>query len=517
MSETYTITAIAPIARKQDAQLEKARAVALRLGALRKDVWAKYGGFKAWGADSFALEREFKLTNPPSMYKTDMKCWNRTFLQVIDDIKMTHAAIRTAVFPNIYRYIPKEQQKDAFNKLKTTEFMTDNRLHRWVRNQSHRGGTNVNSHIVLTHNGGATFQREGRITKITFSGLPIANSNRYEKITLKFRTGVVNLKGYATIIFHDDGVCRLHYPVKKDILQNASTETVGVDKGYTEALFGSDGVAYGAGIGKVMTKASDKLNATGKRRNKLHALAKNTDNAKKKANIIKNNLGRKKLDHTTKAKQNELKSIIRKDVNKLFGKYSRVVCEDLSQHIKSKGQMKRMNRILGNWCKGEIQKSLEEIAMRTGSTVAVVNPAYTSQVNRKNGTLLGTRSGDYFTSHTGEVFHADKNAGGNILDRDSDRDITRYMKAEQVLKVLLNRTACFLEQNGKTMLDAHNLGWLSEKHYAAARKYGIGVHPKGLDSIPGGVSAPSMKPRKNRVSNQAANKMINGSNYGNLS
>ena len=517
MVDTYTVTAIAPIARKQDVQLEKARAVALRLGALRKDVWAKYGGLKAWGADSFALEREFKLTNPPSMYKTDMKCWNRTFLQVVDDIKMTHAAIRTAVFPNIYRHIPKEDQKEAFNKLKTTEFITDNRLHRWVRNQSHRGRTNVNNHIVLTHNGGATFQREGRITKITFSGLPIENSNRYEKITLKFRTGKVNLKGYATIIFHDDGVCRLHYPVKREIEQNQSTEKVGVDKGYTEALFCSDGVVYGAGIGKVMTESSDKLNKTGKRRNKLSALLRNTDNQKKKDNIIKNNLGRNKLAKKTNAKQNQLKSIIRKDVRILFSKYGKVVCEDLSQHIKSKSQHKRMNRILGNWCKGEIQKSLEEIATRTGSILSIVNPAYTSQVNRKNGTLLGMRSGDYFTSHTGEVFHADKNAGGNILDRDSDPDITRYMKAEQVLKVLLNRTAIFLEQNGKSMLDAYNSGWLSEKHYAASKKYGIGVHAKALDSISGGVSAPKMKPRKNRVSNQSANKKISSPNYVSLS
>ena len=511
---TYTVTAIAPIARGQATELEKARAVAMRLGALRKDIWNKYGGLQAWGADSYKLEREFKQTNPCQMYGTDMKCWNRTFLQVIDDIKMTHAAIRTEVFKKIYRYIDKPEQKEAFNKLRTLEFLKDNRLHRWVRNESHRGHTEVDNHIVLTHNGGALFQREGRLTKVTFSGSPIeGKNNRYEKITLKFRTGKVDLKGYGTVIFHDDGVVRLHYPVNKEADENPSTEVVGVDKGYTEALYGDDGIEYGAGIGKIMTTASDKMNLKGKRRNQLHALAKNTEDPQKTENIIKNNLGRLKLDKTTAAKQQQLKSIIRKDVNLLFKQYGKVVCEDLSQPIKSKQQFKKMNRRLSNWCKSEIHKSLEEIALRTGSVVQTINPSYTSQCDPVTHTLLGTRVGDRFTRYTGDVIHADISAASVIKHRGNDTEITRYMRAEEVQRILLKRTAIFLAGIGKTLEDAFNLGWLDIKHLCAAKKYGHCVLSQELAGEVGAVSAAAMKPRKNHAPQQAANKKVSNHIY----
>jgi hypothetical protein len=116
-------------------------------------------------------------------------------------------------------------------------------------------------------------------TQVNFNGLPIeGKNNRYEKITLRFKTGKVNLAGYGTIIFHEDGVIRLHYPVKKTATVNSSDGVIGVDKGYTEAQYGSDKVVYGAGIGKIISQQADWLKAKMQNRHKLHTLYKKTGN-----------------------------------------------------------------------------------------------------------------------------------------------------------------------------------------------------------------------------------------------
>jgi IS605 OrfB family transposase len=296
---------------------------------------------------------------------------------------------------------------------------------------------------VLCHKNGAIFNRKNRITEVVFNGLPIdGKNNRYEKITLCFKTGKVNLAGYATIIFHENGSIKLHYPVKKEIIENNNSESIGVDKGYSEALYGSDNKVYGARIGKIITKQSDWLKAKMQNRNKLHALYKKTSNI----NILKNNLGRKKLIKQTDKIQMQLKSIIRCDVKKLFAHYGTVVCEDLSVKFKNKNLGKKTNRRLSAWCKGEIHKALTEISQRTDSELKIVNPAYTSQVDYLTGTLLGTRKGDCFIRYTGEVIQADYNAANVILARGNDKEINRFTPYQKVKEILLKRTACFIEK-----------------------------------------------------------------------
>lgn len=442
--KTYTVTQIANAAKNTDEDIQKARELAYRLGELRGDLWNKFGGVQAWGVKAAGLIRDFKITNPPENYQLDFKNWDKTASQVLDDIQMTHAAIREQVIRLIYARYPEKVERSALCKaLKTLAYQENNVLHRWVRDASGRGHTQVDNHIVLCHNNGAKFNRKNRITEVVFNGLPIeGKNNRYEKITLKFKTGKVNLTGYGTIIFHEDGVIRLHYPVKKTATENASTEKIGVDKGYTEALYGSDKQVYAAGIGKLISQQSDWLKAKMQNRHKLHALYKKTGNEA----IRKNNLGLKTLAKRVSKTQAQLKSIIRRDVRVIFSKFGTVVCEDLSGKFKSKSRGKNTNRKLSAWCKGEIHQALTEIADRTGSTIKIINPAYTSQVDHLTGTLLGTRKGDCFIRYTGEVLQADYNAAMNILARDNDKEINRYTPYQKVKQILLKRTACFTEK-----------------------------------------------------------------------
>jgi hypothetical protein len=130
--------------------------------------------------------------------------------------------------------------------------------------------------------------------------------------------------------------------------------------------------------------------------------------------------------------------------------------------------------------KGELQVSLEKISKETGSTLSVVNPAYTSQMCSQTGTLLGLRSGDRFTCYTGVVIQADKNAAMNILHRGSDNELTRWMKYAEVRKVLISRTVRYLASIGKTVTEALDLGWLISKFRAEALGFEAEISPTGI-------------------------------------
>lgn len=235
-------------------------------------MWNKLDGLHAWGVKLDQLLKNFKLTNPPEKYQLDFKNWDKTASQVLYDIQMTNAAMREKVIRKIYaHYDEKETRKVFCNDLKILDHQTNNVLHRWVRNFFGRGHTQVTNHIVLYHKNGATFNRKNRITEVVFNGLSIeGKNNRYEKITLSFKTGKVNLTGYATIIFHEDGEMRLHYPVKKAVVQNINSGKIGVDKGFTEALTWSDGEVYGEGIGKIITQQLNWLKTKMQKSHKLH-------------------------------------------------------------------------------------------------------------------------------------------------------------------------------------------------------------------------------------------------------
>lgn len=158
-----------------------------------------------------------------------------------------------------------------------------------------------------------------------------------------------------------------------------------------------------------------------------------------------------------------------------------VYCEDLSNHFATKKQVKSVNRKLNFWVKGELQDSLESIALQTGSNIKVVNPAYTSQVDFVTGTLLGCRNGDSFIRFTGDVLQADNNAANNILYRGTDTEITRYMKSEKVLAVLLHRTVRFLASFGYSVQFALDNGWLNPKFGVMAKGIEATLAPSGVE------------------------------------
>jgi hypothetical protein len=90
----------------------------------------------------------------------------------------------------------------------------------------------------------------------------------------------------------------------------------------------------------------------------------------------------------------------------------------------------------------------EAVSQRRGSTLEIVNAAFTSQTDSRYGVLLGQRRGDAFYCFDGEVLDADENAARNILSRLCDNEIQLYTSYRDVKDILLERTEQFQKRLG---------------------------------------------------------------------
>ena len=117
-----------------------------------------------------------------------------------------------------------------------------------------------------------------------------------------------------------------------------------------------------------------------------------------------------------------------------------IAAEDLTAPMNRKNFGKNVNRRLSGWTKGVIAEALEHVSQRRGSTLVLVNPAYTSQMDSRNGCLLGKRQGDAFYCFDGVVLQADENAARNVLARLHDPEMDRWTPYQQVKSILQART-----------------------------------------------------------------------------
>jgi IS605 OrfB family transposase len=258
------------------------------------------------------------------------------------------------------------------------------------------------------------------------------------------------------------------------------TKKIGVAQGYTEGFYTSYGDEIAAGLGKLMTAKSKLIVRTDRNRYRLRSYIKNLDDPIKVKNILEKTLGHNVTSRKLQRDRATIQNFIRRDLKKLIPSPTRIFAEDLTQPILTgKQQSKAINRQLNQWRKGELQASWEKISRETGSTLSVVNPAYTSQMCSQTGTLLAKRDGDVFTAYTGVVIQSDKNAPLNILYRGSDSEINRGMKDAEVRKVLLLPTVRYLTSIGKSVTEAWDLGWIDPNFKAEVLRLEDEYHRQG--------------------------------------
>ncbi|MBK1650154.1 RNA-guided endonuclease TnpB family protein, partial [Rhabdochromatium marinum] len=367
-------------------------------------------------------------------FPVSANAWKETLRDAKGDITANMESAKVKARRCIWRHTQDQaEQKRLFTALKRNDWTSDPYLRRIMRRDWARGHNHTHNQIIVRSDNYTAFQRGGR------AWIKIPGLIKGTRIAIPLNT-TVEPTGTLRIIIKNDDRIEIHTTIEVEITQDCGTRTLGIDKGYSEALVDSDGDHHGPELGAVLTKQSDTLKAKYQHRSKLHALAKNSRNPRKREHIRQFNLGRKTLNRQIDKTHARIRDLVFQSVHKVVDKAAMIAAEDLTAPMAGKSFGKHVNRRLASWTKGVIAEALDSVSSRRGSTVVLVNPAYTSQMDSRNGGLLGRRQGDRFHCFDGVVLQADQNAARNVLARLSDPDIERFTPYRAVKAILQART-----------------------------------------------------------------------------
>ena len=291
------------------------------------------------------------------------------------------------------------------------------------------------------------------------------------RITLPL-AGVSGIVGNIRVVLDEDAdraVICVPYAIKP--LAAAVGQEVAIDWGVTEVLTDSHGAKHGTGLGKLLSDFTEKNNATGKTRGRLHAkvreLRKANPGSKKAKHIARNNLGRKKQSERRRRAQASVRTLsgmavkevvygegnstrARGHIPELSSQRPRILgVEDLS-HLEGKAKSKKLPRICSVWMRSENQSRIVVHAGIGRTDVKTLNAAYTSQtcpdpacgfVSRDNrhGDGFHCRNPYWDCSWQGDADHV---GAMNLLSRIADQKISVFTPYTEVKSILDQRFHC---------------------------------------------------------------------------
>jgi len=426
------VTRILRAKRPNKGKVAALRDQAQRLGQVRTEVWQRFGSLQGVGVSDRQI-RDAWLSEGRA-FPVSANAWKETLRDAKGDITANMESAKVKARRSIWRHTQDQaEQKRLFTALKINDWTRDPYLRRVMRKYWARGHNHTHNQIIVRSDSYTTFQLGGR------AWIKIPGLTKGQRIAIPLDTTVAPT-GTLRIILADEDRIEVHYTIDVDTQQDSGTRTIGVDKGYSEVLVDSDGEHHGQELGAILTDTSDKLKAKYQRRAKLRALANNSRNPRKRQHIRRFNLGRKKLNRQMDKTHARIRDIVFQSVNKVVDKAAVIAAEDLTAPMAGKSFGKHVTRRLAAWTKGVIAEALDSVSRRRGSTVVLVNPAYTSQIDSRNGCLLGKRQGDRFYCIDGEVFDADQNAARNVLARLTDPEIERFTPYRAVKAIVQART-----------------------------------------------------------------------------
>jgi hypothetical protein len=415
-------------------------------GFMRADIWRRYGALGTHAISAGDIRKGFA-----SLYghlHLDGTIRAETSKDVLNDILAYRAAAMEKVKSAIARRTNDEQErKRLYSMLRRGEWVSDHFLHRQMRKHFRHG-------VGKTHN--QFIVRSDKFTSMVVGGrlvITIQIAKKYgDNVTLVTTTSGknVDLTGCNLRIIVKGDITEIHYAMDKPAGRPHGAATLGVDKGYTEAFADSEGGFHGLGFGAELRAFSDAAHKTGIARNRLHALEKKhraAGHTAKADRILKNNLGRKKIEARRARTQRRLRNLAFKAAHTIVDKASSVGAEDLTSPIAKKQPWKGFNRRMGFWAKGVLAEALESVTTQRGACLVYVASAYTSQIDSQTGLLEGRRSGDRFYHASGDVGQSDTNAALNVKARMTDPDIGRYTPYREIKRILLSRSPALLSVN----------------------------------------------------------------------
>ena len=415
--------------------------MAVRCGRVRADAWRRCSGVSTARQSHYDI-RDGWMAEGCDWHGLPARIGKATLADALGDIRAAREAAKVKVKRAIRHRTRNDptERKRLHTLLKLDLWTEDPFLHRQMRNRWQGGRSHATNQIVADSGSYTTQVWNGR------AWVYLQGMERGQRIAIPLQ-GTHLPSGTLRVILQDNGQVAVHYAV--DETQVCSTRpcgdaTVGVDKGYTEAYTDSDGERHGEGLGDLLAAESDHQKVKGQRRNQLRAVAEKhaaKGNHRKADNIERHNLGRNKWNQRKRRHNKRTRNLLCQAAHAVVDKADTIACEDLSRPMKSaKYRHRDTNRHLSGWARGVMAETLTSISRRRGSAPALVNPAYTSQIDSRTGLLQGQRKGDRFHCLDGVVPDADANAACNILARLYDEEITLYTPFREVKALLAERT-----------------------------------------------------------------------------
>ena len=420
------------------------REPAVRLGRVRSEVWQRYGSIS--GVGSGLRDRQVRdrwlADGTHVRFGVLADAWKETVRDAMDHIGANLAAAKLQVRRSITRRTKDPvERKRMLTALRTDRWTGDPFLTRQMRKHWKRGRNRTHDQIVVRadqHN--TVADGRGRLW------LAVPGLERRKMIRIPLSTAVAPT-GTLRLILRG-GRVEVHYQIDASQMRSSQRpcgqRTLGVDKGYTEALTDSDGGRHGCRLGELLSRESDRLKERNRRRARLRSIANTAagrgDHAKARR-ITVNNLGTVKRDRQVARHRAQVRSEIFTAVHRVVDKAATVVAEDLTKCFAGRKRLgKDVNRRLAGWTKGITAEALANVSERRGSALVHVNAAYTSQTCHRCS-VLGRRGGDWFhCTWCGVVWQADVNAAINILQRAGDPDIALHTPHRAVRQILQDRT-----------------------------------------------------------------------------
>jgi transposase len=438
------VTRIAYSARLNPGKYAALAEQAHRLGQVRSEVWQRYGSVAGVGSGLTGRQvRDRWLADGTHLsFGVLANAWKETVRDAMADIAANLASAKVETRRAIVRRTNDTAElKRMFTALKADRWAEDPFLARQMRKHWRRGRNHTHDQIVVRADNHTTAaDGKGRLW------LSVPGLERRQPVRIPLSTTVAPAGTLRLILRR--GRVEVHYQIDASRTRSSQRpcgdRTVGVDKGYTEAVTDSDGAHHGIRLGELLTGESDRLKMRNRPRAKLRSIANSAalrgDHAKAHR-IRANNLGTIKRDRQADRHRAQVRTEIFTAVHRVVDKAATVVAEDLSKRFVGHRTLgKNLNRRLAAWTKGVTAEALANVSERRGSALVHVNAAYTSQVcNRCR--RLGRRSRDRLhCTSCGVVWQADVNAAINILHRAGDPDIALHTPHHKVKQILQERT-----------------------------------------------------------------------------
>src|SRR5262249_17527972 len=245
---------------------------------------------------------------------------------------------------------------------------------------------------------GCTLTWVGRT--LSGQGLEISSLEKGKRIFIPLK-GEGEIGGNIRIVLVPESrKVEAHVSSEVKVRVNASEKVIAADAGLTEVFVDDEGNHYGKELGDTLKKASGRLNEKGKKRNKLHALAKKYDQQGKQVkarNIRRRNLGHKKSQELKHRAKITITNQINRAINELIKRREPKVIVTEKLDFRGKGPSKEVSRRVSYWSRSTLKDRFEFKASAAGCRREQVNPAYTSQTCPECGYLeKSNRKGDVF-------------------------------------------------------------------------------------------------------------------------